>query len=133
MYEEWAERWRVLGDPTRLHILRLLSVRDACVCELVELLPVSQPAVSQHLRKLKYAGFVRDYRDKLWSFYALRTDIPPMVTRLLEELPVPEAESRWLLSHQVGSACSLPEDTPADGEVPGGKDARATMPANMDG
>ena len=107
MYEEWAERWRVLGDPTRLHILRLLSVRDACVCELVELLPVTQPAVSQHLRKLKYAGFVQDYRDKSWMFYGLREDLPPIVRTLLEELPVSEAEAAWLQSHQVGSSCTV--------------------------
>ncbi len=108
MYEQWAERWRVLGDATRLHILRLLSVRDACVCELVDLLPISQSAVSQHLRKLKNAGLVRDYRNKSWVFYALRSDIPPAVLSLLQELPVPDTEAAWLRGHQVGEACSPP-------------------------
>ncbi len=108
MYEDWAERWRALGDPTRLHILRLLSIRDACVCELVELLPISQSAVSQHLRKLKYAGFVRDYREKSWIFYALRPDIPPAITQLLQELAIPDTEAAWLRSHQVGASCSVP-------------------------
>ncbi|PSR20470.1 MAG: hypothetical protein C7B45_14725 [Sulfobacillus acidophilus] len=56
---EWVERFRVLGDATRLRILGLLGVRDACVCELVELLPVSQPAVSQHLRRLRQAALWR--------------------------------------------------------------------------
>ena len=107
MYDQWAERWRALGDPTRLHILRLLSIRDACVCELVELLPISQSAVSQHLRKLKYAGFVRDYRQKSWIFYALRQDIPPMLRDILEELPVRQVEVAWLRTHQVGASCSL--------------------------
>jgi ArsR family transcriptional regulator len=105
MYEEWAERWRVLGDPTRLHILRLLSVRDACVCELVELLPIGQSAVSQHLRKLKYVGFVRDYREKSWVFYGLHPNIPPLVSQLLQELVVPETESSWLRKHYVGAVC----------------------------
>jgi len=114
MYEEWAERWRALGDPTRLHILRLLSVRDACVCELVELLPISQSAVSQHLRKLKYAGFVRDYREKSWIFYALRGDIPPAITILLQALPIPETEATWLRSHQVGAACAIPLAAPVE-------------------
>ena len=117
MYEEWAERWRALGDPTRLHILRLLSVRDACVCELVELLPISQSAVSQHLRRLKYAGFVRDYRDKSWIFYALRSDIPPAVTSLLQELSVPETEIAWLQSHQVGASCAILVDAPVGDAV----------------
>ncbi len=115
MYEEWAERWRALGDPTRLHILRLLSVRDACVCELVELLPISQSAVSQHLRKLKHAGFVRDYREKSWVFYTLRPDIPPAIVRMLQELAIPEQEVIWLRSHQVGEACVVPDQPPALG------------------
>ena len=117
MYEEWAERWRALGDPTRLHILRLLSVRDACVCELVELLPIGQSAVSQHLRKLKYAGFVRDYREKSWIFYALRPDIPPAIQQLLQELVIPETEVDWLRRHQVGAACALTAVAPADDTV----------------
>lgn len=107
MFEEWAERWRVLGDPTRLHILRLLSIRDACGCELVELLPVGQSAVSQHLRKLKYAGLIRDYREKSWIFYGLRADIPAALTELLQELVIPAAEVAWLHQHQVGAACGV--------------------------
>ena len=100
-----------------MHILRLLSVRDACVCELVELLPISQSAVSQHLRKLKYAGFVRDYREKSWIFYALRADIAPALTQVLQELPIRDAEADWLRSHQVGSACPVPVADPADDAV----------------
>lgn len=109
MYEERAERLRVLGDPTRLHILSLLAVRDACVCELVELLPVSQPAVSQHLRKLKHAGLVRDYRDKSWMFYALRRDVPPVIAAILQDLPIPESDAAWLQSHHVGLSCAVLE------------------------
>ncbi|PSR20846.1 MAG: ArsR family transcriptional regulator [Sulfobacillus acidophilus] len=109
MYESWAEQWRVLGDATRLHILRILSVRDACVCELVELLPVSQSAVSQHLRKLKYAGLVHDYREKSWIFYGLRSDIPRAILDLLEELPVLDDDRDWLLHHRVADHCRTAE------------------------
>ena len=111
MYEEWAERWRVLGDPTRLHIVRLLSVRDACVCEL---LPVGQSAVSQHLQKLKYAGFVRDYSEKSWSFYTLRLGIPAAITSLFEELPIPEAEVSWRRRRQTGATCPMRVADPSD-------------------
>ena len=49
-----------LGDPTRLAILERLSDRPSAVVDLARELPVSRPAVSQHLRVLKEAGLVID-------------------------------------------------------------------------
>lgn len=87
MYDSEAELFRALGDPTRLQILGLLRVRQACVCELVELVPVSQPAVSQHLRKLKQVGLVREQREKQWTFYQLRDDVSPAIAKIIRDLP----------------------------------------------
>lgn len=109
MYIEWAERFRVLGDATRLRILSLLSVRDACVCELVELLPISQPAVSQHLRKLKQAALVDEYRRKSWVFYRLRTDMPSYIADWIQELRADDRDIAWLTTHQVGTLCTTPK------------------------
>ncbi len=50
-----------LGDPTRLAILERLAERPRAVVELADGLPVSRPAVSQHLRVLKDAGLVVDH------------------------------------------------------------------------
>jgi DNA-binding transcriptional ArsR family regulator len=47
-----------LGDPTRLAILERLADRPRAVVDLARELPVSRPAVSQHLRVLKDAGLV---------------------------------------------------------------------------
>ena len=49
-----------LGDPTRLAILERLVERPRAVVDLARDLPVSRPAVSQHLRVLKDAGLVTD-------------------------------------------------------------------------
>ena len=105
MYETRAELFRALGDPTRLRILALLRIRQACVCELVELLPVSQPAVSQHLRKLKQVGLVSERRQKYWTYYALRDDLPPAVTELVRDLPRVPDQEEWLSAHRVDSVC----------------------------
>ncbi len=105
MYTEWAERFRVLGDVTRLRILSLLTVRDACVCEIVALLPISQPAVSQHLRKLRQAGLVEEYRQKSWKFYRLRSDMPASVADWIRDLNVEDSDATWLNTHQVGMLC----------------------------
>ena len=52
--------WSALGDPTRKAIFELLADRPRPVGELANELPVSRPAVSQHLKVLKEAGLVLD-------------------------------------------------------------------------
>ncbi|WP_332639649.1 ArsR/SmtB family transcription factor [Brevundimonas sp.] len=52
--------WNALADPTRRTILELVAVRPRNVRELADGLPVSRPAVSQHLKLLKEAGLVVD-------------------------------------------------------------------------
>lgn len=55
-----GDAWTALGDPTRKAIFELLVDRPRAVVELAGELPVSRPAVSQHLRVLKDAGLVTD-------------------------------------------------------------------------
>jgi DNA-binding transcriptional ArsR family regulator len=55
-----AEGFAALGDPTRREIFARIAERPRAVGELARELPVSRPAVSQHLRVLKNAGLVMD-------------------------------------------------------------------------
>jgi DNA-binding transcriptional ArsR family regulator len=55
-----GDPWTALGDPTRKAIFELLVNRPYAVVELASELPVSRPAVSQHLKVLKDAGLVVD-------------------------------------------------------------------------
>ncbi|MFZ5899221.1 MAG: ArsR/SmtB family transcription factor, partial [Bacillota bacterium] len=64
---ELAERIKALGEPTRLKILRLLHERELCVCEIAEVLQMSQPRISQHLKVLRQAGLVSERKVKIWS------------------------------------------------------------------
>jgi DNA-binding transcriptional ArsR family regulator len=52
--------WEALGDPTRFAIVQRLADRPLSVGDLAAELPISRPAVSQHLRVLKNAGLVAD-------------------------------------------------------------------------
>jgi DNA-binding transcriptional ArsR family regulator len=61
-----------LGDPTRRAIFESLARRPKAVGELAAELPVSRPAVSQHLRVLKEAGLVTDRADGTRRIYQLR-------------------------------------------------------------
>jgi DNA-binding transcriptional ArsR family regulator len=73
--QAYADRgWNALGDPTRRAIFRRLSRRPCAVGELAGHLPVSRPAVSQHLRVLKDAGLVADRRDGNRRIYHVHPD-----------------------------------------------------------
>ena len=63
-----------LGDPTRRANFELLSARPHAVGEIAEQLPVSRPAVSQHLRVLKDAGLVAERRNGTRRIYRLDPD-----------------------------------------------------------
>lgn len=59
---------KLLGDKTRLIMVKILDTHDCCVCEFVEIFKMSQPAISQHLRKLKDIGLVKEERRGQWIF-----------------------------------------------------------------
>jgi DNA-binding transcriptional ArsR family regulator len=64
VYQEGAAKvLDALGDPTRRAVFEALAIGPHPVGEIAAGLPVSRPAVSQHLRVLKEAGLVRDRRD----------------------------------------------------------------------
>lgn len=87
-----AEGWEALGDPSRLAIVQCLAERPRAVGELARELPISRPAVSQHLRVLKGAGLVTDqavgtrrvYRLNPAGMTALRDQVETFWRRALE-------------------------------------------------
>jgi DNA-binding transcriptional ArsR family regulator len=70
----WTSAWTALGDPTRRAIFERLADRPQAVGELASELPVSRPAVSQHLKVLKDAGLVLDRRAGKHRIYRLDPD-----------------------------------------------------------
>jgi DNA-binding transcriptional ArsR family regulator len=72
-----------LGDPTRRAIFELLTTRPIAVGELAERLPISRPAVSQHLKVLKDAGLVTEQAVGTRRIYALN---PAAVAALRDQL-----------------------------------------------
>ena len=69
-----ADPWAALADPTRRDILERLLVRPRPVGELAEDLPISRPAVSQHLKVLKDAGLVADTQAGTRRIYHVQPD-----------------------------------------------------------
>ena len=66
-----ADFFRILGDPTRVQLLLLLSQNGYCVSELAQSLNISQSAVSHHLRALKIKRLVVGRRVGKYVIYSL--------------------------------------------------------------
>jgi DNA-binding transcriptional ArsR family regulator len=66
-----ADAWTALGDPTRRAIFERIAERPQAVVEIARGLPVSRPAVSQHLKVLKDAGLVIDRKVQNRRVYQL--------------------------------------------------------------
>ena len=63
--------WTALADPTRRQIFELVTEHPRAVGELAGLLPVTRPAVSQHLKLLKTAGLVLDRAEGTRRIYSV--------------------------------------------------------------
>ncbi len=63
--------FKALADETRLRIVKLLEVREMCVCEVMVALGLTQPTASHHLGLLENAGLVNDRKEGKWVFYSI--------------------------------------------------------------
>lgn len=66
-----ADLYKVFGDPTRIRILYALSGGELCVCDIAELLGMTQSAISHQLRVLKQSALVKFRRDGKTVYYSL--------------------------------------------------------------
>jgi DNA-binding transcriptional ArsR family regulator len=68
-----SDAWALLGDGSRRAIIERLSLSPCSVTELAEDMPISRPAVSQHLKMLREAGIVRDEPHGRHRVYSIDT------------------------------------------------------------
>jgi ArsR family transcriptional regulator len=81
-----AHLFKALSDPTRVKLLSLIAAADdgeACVCDLIAPVNLSQPTVSHHMKLLVDAGLVtRDQRGK-WAYYRVASATLSAMARAL--------------------------------------------------
>src|SRR3712207_906423 len=68
---------KVLADPTRLRIVGFLAQRELCVCDLENLLGISQSMTSHHIGVLRRAGLLlqrREEKDTRWVYYRINLE-----------------------------------------------------------
>ena len=95
--EQLAGAFKVIADAARLRLLSLIASKpggEACVCDLVEPLGLSQPTVSHHLKVLHEAGLLERERRGVWIYYRL---VPERIGILRDALGAPAIGRQVLL------------------------------------
>jgi ArsR family transcriptional regulator, arsenate/arsenite/antimonite-responsive transcriptional repressor len=79
-----ADAAKAISHPARIKILKILSEYNACFCgEIVELLPLSQATVSQHLKELKRVGLINGEIEGPKTCYCINEHLLEKVTKQL--------------------------------------------------
>jgi ArsR family transcriptional regulator, arsenate/arsenite/antimonite-responsive transcriptional repressor len=109
---------RALSDPTRVRVLHMLMQRECCVCEVMDVLGISQVNASRYCNALKDAGFLDVRRDGRWRHYSISSQLnSPALKDMLHAVAesassdpqLREDKSRLLGS---GRRCVVPSPTP---------------------
>ncbi|WP_308799345.1 ArsR/SmtB family transcription factor [Agromyces silvae] len=82
-----AKRLRALADPTRLRLVSIVAAaegEEACVCDLIEPVGLSQSTVSHHLKILMDAGFLTRSKRGTWAYYKLVPGALGQLSQLLD-------------------------------------------------
>ncbi len=98
---ELEKTLKALGDSNRLRILNLVMQGELCVCEIEEILGLSQTNVSRHLNRLSVAGALKSRKNAQWVFYRINDDFMSEHPLLVEYLA---------LSFEKIDACRLDTD-----------------------
>jgi ArsR family transcriptional regulator, arsenate/arsenite/antimonite-responsive transcriptional repressor len=104
--------FRAFSDRTRLRILHVLREGELCVGDLVEILQVPQPRISQHLAYLRKANLVMVRKSGLWCHYSLAPASTPFHRKLLEclarcfvEVPEIQADTARAAKLKLSGGC----------------------------
>jgi len=74
-FQKMTKLLSIAGSDVRLKILYLLNLEnELCPCDLADILKMSVPAISQHIRKIKDAGIINSRRDGQTLYYSLNKD-----------------------------------------------------------
>ena len=89
-YECEASVFKALGEPTRLRILDVLSCGELCACKILEVLSISQPTLSHHMKVLLECGLVSSRKDATWIYYTINQPKVDEIHQLIDKLTKPK-------------------------------------------
>lgn len=86
---KFVELIKLFSDETRLRILNILNQGENCNCDLEEILGLSQPNVSKHLKKMQLLDLVTSRKNSYWTYYKINQEVlnkHPFMIEILEEI-----------------------------------------------
>lgn len=108
--EEMSSLLKIVGDKTRLAILGYLKEKELCVCDLVDLLDMSQPGISQHLKKLRVAGIIHERREGTWAYFRLNTELDSYLAQIIDAIPSQTTNLRNYEMTRQNNCCVVEEE-----------------------
>lgn len=81
-----VENLKAVAHPLRLRVLGLLGAGELCVCQVAETLSVPVSSVSEALRELRRADFIRERKEGRWVYVAVHDKPSPLLRALLLEI-----------------------------------------------
>ena len=109
---------RALSDPTRVRVLHLLLQRECCVCEVMDVLGISQVNASRYCNALKDAGLLDVRRDGRWRHYSISSQLNSAALKdMLHAVDESARSDPQLLEDKrrllcSGRRCIVPSPTP---------------------
>ena len=86
-FQEMTKLLSIAGNDVRLKILFLLDMeKELCPCDIADILEMSMPAISQHLRKMKDAGFIASRREGQTLYYSLVKSETKVLSNILTSI-----------------------------------------------
>lgn len=93
-FTELSSILALAGNEVRLKILFLLKVEhELCPCDLADILSISTPAISQHLRKMKDGGIIKARKVAQTIFYSIEPKHMELFKPLLIQIKVPDLQT----------------------------------------
>ncbi len=86
MKRDYVNIFKALSDPNRIRIVKMLAERELCMCEIREILDLSNSTVSKHLTILRDAGLLLDTKDGKWVNFRLNDKSENIFIRSLMRL-----------------------------------------------
>ena len=86
-FQKMTKLLSIAGSDVRLKILFLLNAEnELCPCDLADILKMSVPAISQHIRKIKDAGIITSRRDGQTLYYSLNEDETDILNSIFKSI-----------------------------------------------